>query len=472
MGIKRLMRRIMPAVFVLLSAVYAWQGIGAARAVPEPVYCGDASLYQEVARYPLGSVKFWVWHRPWTVPLVHKLAGLNDPRVVRWQVAIGLVAHLVLAWILFRSLGSGALGLLAALGVYLYALATCVEGWAMVIRSESVAFSLTALFLGLLIAVVWQLTRPRPRTWSLLTTSVLFLLAAVLFVFSRDNWAYQLPLVALLLGISLLPARARAGRTRLQIWTGLILALLLLGVFATQIRTARLGDRSQPCLMNVLFQRVFTDPEIRGRWIEQYQMPWDDKLQALAGKWCFSNQYAGYKHKPFQDWLDRRGLGSYIHDVLTHPGLSGDAVWRNFRAIVNYFAMTEYLKMAGEGTAVTRMCQRLIFFPLPPNWAELAVILCLVIPLGVGLLAGRTKLAACGWGIFILAAGLPVQMAICFLADALEVMRHNLAVSITLRLLLVATLALTAAALARTLSCLRLIWRQEVRRRLPPPFPE
>ena len=109
---------------------------------------------------------------------------------------------------------------------------------------------------------------------------------------------------------------------------GILASLAVL--FWLQIESARIGDRWRPGLINVILHRVLPNPSVLNDWRRRYEIPSDERLIELAGKWSFSDNWAAYKHKGFQRWLTKRGRRSYAHFALTHPGKHGDDKRQHF----------------------------------------------------------------------------------------------------------------------------------------------
>ena len=77
------------------------------RDVGEPVYSGDEKHLESASEHGLGDAKFWAGHRPWLTPLLHKLAGRDDGKLVRLQWGMLVLAFLVLGAVVFRLSGGG-----------------------------------------------------------------------------------------------------------------------------------------------------------------------------------------------------------------------------------------------------------------------------------------------------------------------------------------------------------------------------
>lgn len=412
------------------------------RDVGEPVYSGDEKHLESASEHGLGDAKFWAGHRPWLAPLLHKLAGRDDGKLVRLQWGMLVLAFLVLGAVVFQLSGGGYRALPCALLCLGFASTPHVLGWTMVVRAEASGIAMSVLFLAMLMCTCFSLQDESPRWRLRLVVSIGLVLCGWLLAASRDSWAFVLPLAAVLIWLPV-PYLYRRGRVhRRGLIQASILAMALVLVAGFQARSAEQGDRWRPCLMNIIFQRILTGAHLQSDWVEHYGMPDDPVLDSLAGKWCFSDELAGYRHQPFQFWLSEHGLDVYRRDILTHPLRYADQVWRGFRAAVNLDEVEGYQQEAAHGTGPSRWIQGLFFCNLPAGVAELAVILCMIVPLAIGLLHRARGVRAVAWGLLIMGAGLPLHMAVCYLGDAMALIRHSLPVTLTLRLLMLMNLGL------------------------------
>ena len=154
--------------------------------------------------------------RPWTVTLPYALLGADFVRSFA-QMLFSAGSYLFLAWVLSRVVRPPKLGASLGIGVLMASMTTLVASWDMLINRESIAISLTALFLGLavlairdmrwriylaanLVALLLTVTRP---TIAPLTVGVLVVLLLVRVCQSRNLDKSQ-QLLSALVGVLLL----------------------------------------------------------------------------------------------------------------------------------------------------------------------------------------------------------------------------------------------------------------------------
>jgi hypothetical protein len=160
-------------------------------------------------------------------------------------------------------------------------------------------------------------------------------------------------------------------------------------------------------------------------------MPLNEEILYYSGRYAFKNKNY-WKNENFADWLKEKGYTGYFHYLMVNPARTSFEIWKSYRETVNVFCLG-YTGRTGYKTWLARVAQKLIFF----RWwsfPELPFIFCLIIS---WFTARRliAPIACCAWGVFIFTLGLPLQSAIIYVADAMEIQRHSLTVTLTIRLL-------------------------------------
>jgi len=160
--------------------------------------------------------------RPWTVALPYALL-LTDYFRSLFQLAVSVIAFLLLAYAMIRTCKNQRLGRILALVVLIFSCTTLVSSWDMLMNRESLAISLTVSLVGL------AFLSSRYRSLAFL---FLIMLNSLLLVMTRPTLA---PL-ALLILLALLIVRARnsiVGATSLgEISAGTVVRGVLVASFA------------------------------------------------------------------------------------------------------------------------------------------------------------------------------------------------------------------------------------------------
>jgi hypothetical protein len=240
--------------------------------------------------------------RPWATPLLYWLAGDDANRVVL-QATIGALCWTVLALEIAASLEHRwvrrtALVLVLALGT-----STSITNWDTAMLSESLALSSTALLAaGLLHAV------RRPSTRSAVAAA----LAALLWVFTRQNHVVLLGLLIGAVAAVLVVRRWRTGRWARPL--GVLAAGLLVVAVLAAASYSRNTEIRRFNLAMVIGQRVVTDAE-RLDWFRDHGMPLPGA--ATPGEAVFPEPLLA--DEAFARWIDEDGSRTYARFLLSHP---------------------------------------------------------------------------------------------------------------------------------------------------------
>lgn len=296
-------------LFYLLSAlVYAALRIVHAYALRHSIHTDPDSNDYLCTALPLLSREFWAGSRPFTVPLLYKLAGVSRGHLVRavaLQCAVSTLSWLFLAWQAARSLKSGLLRPLAFALVLVFGLTNGVLVWDLAILSESLSVAFLALMLG---GWLWLL-----RGWS--WGKCAFVLAAsLLWAFARDANAFLiLPVAAL----CVLFAAFRKSERRL-----LAVAAGLLAIVAFSQWSIQDSERWVSVGLDMVAVRVLPDPD-NTRAFQKLGLPVSDYLVRSSRLWLLAPSTQMFDQDPkleeFRDWFYAHWKSAYLRWLLTRP---------------------------------------------------------------------------------------------------------------------------------------------------------
>lgn len=252
-------------------------------------------------------------NRPWLVPLLYRLCGLDPVRVVQAQgllyatgVAIGL-ALLIAAARAGASRVPRFARLLAALPLIALALAWYVAGWTGVLLSESLVLTLAWVAAG---GVAAYLAVGGPAALALAWC------AGASLLFARDSGGLlALPLFAAAAIAALVLRERRRARALALAW------LLLLPLFFVALATAARGHRTVLPIANVLLVRVAPDPEALDWWRAR-GLPWSSDLDRFRGGFAFEHDLELFReprYAPFLAFVEERGRGLLLRFLVGHP---------------------------------------------------------------------------------------------------------------------------------------------------------
>ena len=263
----------------------------------------DSSDYLGNAQAPL-NFAFFVFPKPAGAALIDKLLGGDLARIVTLQTVLSIVSWLALAAALTGLLRTPTLRLAAFPAVLLAGCCADVLAQTAVILTESLSISFFVLTLAALLIL---LQKPS------LAAGLAFVLLAVFWGLIKESNGLMLGATAVLLGLGGLLARRRAHL--------LAAALALFCAFLLFQGFSNLGDRWRFPLLNVIAQRVLTDPQKLDFFATQ-GMPVTPALLKLTGQWGYSNDHAfvnAAELRDFQEWLARSGKATFYRYLLAHP---------------------------------------------------------------------------------------------------------------------------------------------------------
>jgi len=425
------------ALGTLFALALSWAARGR-----EPLRFADSESYLFCARQPLGADFFWsarapmifaatptpedglYRNRPFLVPLLWRLSGLDPARIVLAQrlgygfaAAAGIVLIVValpLAWPARAGVGA----LLAGL-----ALAWNLTGWSQALLTEAIVLALLWLFVG-----GWYHFLAREHRWTLgLGTT-----AAVALLFARDSAAFLV--VPALAGSWLLVLRR--GRRELARPLGVATAIVLSCAALAHWGMVR-GGRAELPLLNVLFHRVAPDAAALDWWRAR-GLPWSAELEPFRGRYAFERDlelFRDDRHRALREWFAREGRGLFFRFLATHPGF--------------------VLRETGRGAADLFGSDLATYVGLPPGgalgWLDrlergAGAGLCALILAAALVASGRRRRELVDLAPLLLAVAFLVHGLAVFHADAAEPERHCFQTLVGLQL---AALLALAGALAR-----------------------
>jgi hypothetical protein len=205
---------------------------------------GDTQDYLLIASQSLFSSKFWLADKPFLIPLFFKIIGGDPDRIFAVQLYLSILCWLLFAVtcaVVFRAYP---LKFLVPAVVLAFSLTEQVILWDSLVLSESLHFSLSALFYasGLLLAARWN-------RWN----AVIFIALAALLAFARDTNASMFLFAGVVL--LLLSVLFREHRRRLWLLGGsFTLIFLVATLFASR------GSHLYSALLNVVTNRIVPNP--------------------------------------------------------------------------------------------------------------------------------------------------------------------------------------------------------------------
>jgi hypothetical protein len=286
----------------------------------------DTPSYVRVSGEALFSKEFWANARPPIFPLLLKYYAVDSIKVAAFQTAFSIFAWGMLALSLAYSL-KGLLRLATFSLVLALSLERHIDGWNLVLLTESLSHSWMALFLA-----AWLWLR---RGWSWGKVALLSLIALV-WAFTRDTNGWILLMIAglILIGVLFFKAPKRY----------LAVALSFSLIFLLSNLSADRGHRWVFPFQNVLAQRILTDQSAL-TFFEDCGMPLTPELLELAGGFANSQDRAFYTDpalESYRAWMYANGKACYMLWLFSRPLTALREPWPDFARLLAFADVTSF----------------------------------------------------------------------------------------------------------------------------------
>jgi hypothetical protein len=410
----------------------------------------DTLGYLSVAIRPIYSLSFWAGERPFTLPLLFKILGVDfqnyqSPdslmRIAYTQVWISIICWLVLGFTVERRFRNRWMGIATFGLVLVFSLVYEISRWDLLLIAESLTFSLFALMLA---GWVWLLvlsTSPR-RTLRAYLILLVIIVITVLYSFARDASLYFVIMGAVLFAIASLFHQFGLHRPLILIYLASTI-LLWFGQNAS-INTA---NRWQIYIYDQYALRLTDTPELV-EYFKKAGLPMMEKLYkkpTMRGQVYQEMLLFDHAYEPVRQWTTAHGKATYVGYLLTHPLMTlGQPLEYAYELLNGASETLLYGRSTPASDGYRRPLipdQRLpryirgltkIFFPVLPVWAYGVLYLFLLFLAGWALLNRWDPVI---WlVIFALLITLYPLMILVWFGDPLEMWRHSLQNSISFRL--------------------------------------
>jgi hypothetical protein len=411
---------ISPGLVVLACAyvglrLYSFVGIvGHASSFPDTVD------YERTERLSVFGLDFWTWFKPWGTPLLWKLlpgSTSTSAPIAQWMLSV--VAWLVLAYAVYRTLEERVVKYVGFGIVLAFSLVPAVAVWDGALLSESLSLSLTALLLA---AMLFLLRSP---SWS---WAVAVLVLAFFFAGTRTTNGYLLPFLL----VPLAAVIFRRGR-----WVAAALVAASFLVAGITYASANVREWEVP-LGEIIAGRVLQRPSEEAYFVTR-GMPVRPSL--AQDIWANRSPEAQFETTPalawFRPWFVAQARGVYTDYLVSHPGVSiGDPI-RNLGLMVSPSSSTTDLQAlpvgfyaaSGFRSAMPSFLNR-VFYPSNAGLVLVWTVFVLVLVAGFALM---------GWGRLVWAVPLVVLAStvphaiIVWDGDDASTGRHALILAVLLR---------------------------------------
>jgi len=278
----------------------------------------DPHDYRGQSEIDLFSKEFFItppWKgyavRPFTIPLLFKLASSNFVRMFMFQKVIYCCCVFAFILSLLKFLQNSYLKLIAAFVLLFFFTWWSIVGWSQNILSESISFSFFLLWMAMLFSYYRN---------KRIAKLVVLILITILFSFTRDTWPYLIMLFFAILLLFEIATKASK-----QKW-GVILLGFSMTLFVFQSHTVSVGERTVFPVFNNLAGRIAQSNEYLN-WFGQRGMPQGEQLQAdfknvvidsPEGKTIIYKRYYDSTYTKLFNWIRLNGKSTYQKFLLTH----------------------------------------------------------------------------------------------------------------------------------------------------------
>jgi hypothetical protein len=300
----------------ILFLLVLWLSLAAR--IDEPLWESypDAFDYLHQSQISLTTKTFWMpvrsdWFdaRAFTVPLFYKLVGSDPEIIIRMQKCVHALSIFFFAGAFIPALRHRLAQYVFLAGWYMVMSWWNILGWVNMLLSESLSASLLFIWLASFLHVARKPTTVRMVLHAILT---------VLFSFTRDSWPY---VVVVFYGLFLVSA-VLWEKPLWKLCAGMLGFSAIL--FVTQQHTAQIGQRYRLPVMNNIVLRVLPHPEYVA-WFKQQGMPDADRLKEkysvpASDPAQIYPLYVDKEFSRFSDWAaSPQGRSVYLRFLLTHP---------------------------------------------------------------------------------------------------------------------------------------------------------
>jgi hypothetical protein len=417
------MQKLRPLILLVLQLAaflyYGYLRIHNAQDVREPRVFGDTGDYFHTAALSPFSREFWTDARPPVTALFWKAVNSEPEAIFHLQLYFSMICWGILAVSFAQSVRSWWLKPLAFVVVLAFSLSRDIFMWDAFLGSESIALSLTALFLA---ASIWLLNE-----WKTYK-AVLLILAALLMVLTRDTYAYLLLMIApvMLVVFWFGPHRLNAAAT----------SFAFLVIFALSSVLATAGLRPfRAILMNTAL-RIYPS-ETYTEYFRQHGMPVDDRLVEMSrniepGKKFAVNiaLFFDEDQEDFRQWALGPGRAEYVrflwfYKVDTFQKVFTETPGPSFYPDVYYYTATGYEPIIEDA--------RISEFLYPTRFGLVFFLLASLIAAFLIPIAWRERKTLWLAPLLMILLAYP-QAVLVWAADVNDVARHSVAHNVLLRL--------------------------------------
>jgi hypothetical protein len=279
----------------------------------------DASNYVFQSKMDISTVEFWfpsfqlyLTPRPFSVPLLYKLAGSEPQQIICLQKVIHFLAGFLLSVSVGMFMRHKVLKFLVPLALCIIFCWWNILGWTQQLLSESLSFSFLFIWVSSLL-IYTKFNRPGFLIFHIAIT--------IIFSFTRDSWPAVLIVFYIMLSFVFYFYH------NLKMNVSLLLFLMSVIIFNVQQNSVQKGERHRIPIFNNIAIRILNHPDYL-EYFTNRGMPMAEELKAdLLGVDLRENTNRGHlydlyyseKYKILHKWIVDNGRSVYLGFLMTHP---------------------------------------------------------------------------------------------------------------------------------------------------------
>ncbi len=312
---KKFIKLAIVLIQIVFFAGYVWLRVENVQQIHEPrTSFGDTHEFLDIAAETFLSQDFWISLRPAGVPLVYKILGGDIQNIVTFQFAFSVFAWLILALAVTSVIQSYWVKALGFALILAFSLSKEFIMWEYIVLGNSISISFMILFFA---SGLWLLAK-----WTPVRLSV-FLIASLLFTFTRDDFSY----FVLMLGGGLLILLFCTTHWRKVLFVSCTLFLMF---FVSNSLSSQSLRWYRP-LLNTIGLRILPNPDYVA-YFENKGMPITPALMERSGKHLHADENAivvDPRLEAFRTWVQENGKNEFIrflwfYKADTFQNLFGD----------------------------------------------------------------------------------------------------------------------------------------------------
>ena len=278
----------------------------------------DCKDYLAQSKIPLSSLEFYAPHkregfypRPFTVPLIYKIAGSEPEHIIIAQKIIHSLTTLFLVFALLQFFQKQRTKIFIIISMYLLMSWWNIFGWTFILLSESLSISLMFCWIASYLLMI------KKRS---VISVIIHLCLTFLFSFTRDSWPYIFIFFYLLnLFICWFLDKELVRKLTLLLTFSLL-------IFVVQKQTAKIGNRYRLPIINTIILRILPNDEFLKEFTDagmpdasrlkkdfSQVSPYDSSINLVF------NLYNDTSYASFHHWVTTDGEKTYMKFLISHP---------------------------------------------------------------------------------------------------------------------------------------------------------